>query len=71
MNNDVYRARLVASRYHQIPGINHGDKFSPVINKTILRVVLILMMKENLKEEVVDVETAFLYGSLEEKNFMN
>ena len=28
------------------------------------------MMKENLKAEIVDIETAFLYGNLEEEIFM-
>ena len=68
--NGVYRARLVALGYHQIPGIDHEDNFAPVINETTFRIILILMMKENLKAEIVDIETAFLYGNLEEEIFM-
>ena len=68
--NGVYRARLVALGYHQIPGIDHEDNFAPVINETTFRIILILMMKENLKAEIVDIETAFLYGDLKEENFM-
>ena len=68
--NRVYRARLVALGYHQIPGIDHEDNFAPVINKMTFRIILILMMKENLKAEIVDIETAFLYGNLEEEIFM-
>ena len=68
--NGVYRARLVALGYHQIPGIDHEDNFAPVINETTFRIILILMMKENLKAEIVDIETAFSYGNLEEEIFM-
>ena len=68
--NGVYRARLVALGYHQIPGIDHKDNFAPVIDETTFRIILIIMMKENLKAEIVDIETAFLYGNLEEEIFM-
>ena len=56
----VYRARLVPLGYHQIPGIDHEDDFAPVINETTFRITLMLMTKENLKAEIVDIETAFL-----------
>ena len=41
-----------------------------MINETSFGIILILMMKENLKAEIVDIETAFLYGDLEEEFFM-
>ena len=68
--NGVYRARLVALGYHQIPGIDYEDNFAPLINETTFGIILILMMKENLKAEIVDIETAFLYGDLKEEIFM-
>ena len=68
--NVVDRATLVALGYHQMPGIDHEDNFAPVINETTFRIILILMMKENLKAEIVDIETAFLYGNLKEEIFM-
>ena len=70
LETNGYRARLVALGYHQIPGIHHEDNFAPVINETTLRIILIVMMKEKLKAEIVDIETAFLYGNLEEEIFM-
>ena len=38
--NGVYRARLVALGYSQIPGVDFTDNFSPVVNDTTLRIVL-------------------------------
>ena len=68
--NGVNSARLVALGYHRIPGIDHKDNFTSVINEMIFRIILILMMKENLKAEIVDIEIALLYKNLEEKIFM-
>ena len=68
--NVVYRARLVALGYHQIPEIDHRDNFTPKINGITFRIILILMMKEDLKAEIVDIETPFLYGNPEEEIFM-
>jgi len=61
---------LVALGYHQIPGIDHKDNFAPVINETTFRIILMLMMKNNLRAEIVDIETAFLYRNLDEEIFM-
>jgi Reverse transcriptase (RNA-dependent DNA polymerase) len=66
--NGIFRARLVACGYSQIPGI---DCFAPVINDVTLRILLIIMLVWNLKGKVVDIETAFLHGELKEKIHMH
>ena len=63
--NGVYRARLVAKRFSQIPGMDFTDNYSPVINDVTLRVVMARMIIENLKGKVVDIDNAFLNGDLE------
>ena len=70
-NVGTYRARLVALRYSQIPGIEHTDNFATVAHDVSFRIALTRMMVENLDSLVVEVETAFLYGSIEEEIFMN
>ena len=70
-NNGVFRARLVALGYTQIPGIDHEDNFSPVINEVTMRTVLVAMLMYGWIAEIVDVKTAFLNGDLEEEIFMN
>ena len=52
--------------YTQIPGIDHEDNFSPVINEVTMRIVLVMMLINGWIAEIVDVETAFLNGELEE-----
>jgi len=68
--NGKFRARLVACGYSQIPGIDFNDNYSPVVNDVTYRVLLILKMLLKLGVRIIDVETAFLYGILEEEIYM-
>ena len=66
----TYRARLVALGYSQIPGNDYTDNFAPVAHDVSFRIALARMMVEKLDSLVMDVETAFLYGDIEEEIFM-
>ena len=66
----TYRARLVALGYNQIPGVDYTDNFAPVAHGVSFRIALARMMVEKLDSLVMDVETAFLYGDIEEEIFM-
>ena len=65
-----YRARLVALGYSQIPGVDYTDNFAPVAHDVTFRIVLARMMVEKVDSLVMDVETAFLYGEIDEEIFM-
>jgi hypothetical protein len=65
--NGIYRARLCALGYNQIPGLDYTDNFAPVVNDITLRLVFLRWVTNpTWKARVYDVETAFLYGDLEE-----
>ena len=66
----TYRARLVALGYSQIPGMDYTDIFAPAAHDVSFRIALARMMVEKLDSLVMDVETAFLYGDIEEEIFM-
>ena len=66
----TYRARLVALGYSQILGNDYTDNFAPVAHDVSFRIGLARMMVEKLDSLVMDVETAFLYGDIEEEIFM-
>ena len=66
----TYRARLVALGYSQIPGVDYTDNSAPVAHDVSFRIALARMMVEKLDSLVMDVETAFLYGDIEEEIFM-
>ena len=64
------RVRLVALGYSQIPGVDYKDNFTPLAHDVSFRMALARMMVEKLDTFVMHVETAFLYGDIEENFFM-
>ena len=66
----TYRASLVALGYSQIPGVDCTDNFAPMAHDVSFRIALARMMVEKLDSLVMHVETAFLYGDIEEELFM-
>ena len=66
----TYRPRLVVLGYSQIPGVDYTDNFAPVAHDVSFRIALARMMVEKLDSLVMDVETAFLYGEIDEEIFM-
>ena len=62
----THRARLVAFGYSQVPCIDFTENFAPVVNDVTCRIALTRMMVENLDSMLMDVETSFLYGDLDE-----
>ena len=66
----TYRGRLVPLGYSQIPGVDYTDNFAPVAHDVSFSIALARMMVEKLDSLVMDVETASLYGDIEEEIFM-
>ena len=69
--NGVYRSRLVACGYSQVPGVDFKESFAPVVNDVTFRIMLVAMIVWQLKAKIIDVETAFLHGDLEEEIYMD
>jgi hypothetical protein len=68
--NGIFRERLVACGNSQIPGIDFNERFAPVIYDVSFQVMLIAKLIWNLETSIVDLETAFLHGELQEENYM-
>ena len=60
-----YKAHLVAQGFSQMPGIDYEETYYPIIDTITFRFLMSLVVNENLEMRLVDVVTAYLYGSLD------
>jgi hypothetical protein len=65
-----YKARLVAQGFSQRPGIDYEETYSPVMDAITFRFLISLVVTENLDMRLMDVVTAYLYGSLDNDIYM-
>ena len=65
-----HKARYVARGFSQAAGVDFDETYSPVISHTSLRMMLSLAASMNLEIYQMDVDTAYLYGVLEEELYL-
>jgi hypothetical protein len=65
-----YKARLVAKGFHQQPGIDFAETYSPLVKHITIRTVLALAVSAGWAIHQVDVSNAFLNGLLQETVYM-
>jgi Reverse transcriptase (RNA-dependent DNA polymerase) len=69
--NGIFRSRLVACGYSQVPGMYFNESFAPVINDLSFRIMLVSKLIWDLQALIINVGTAFLHGELQEEICMN
>ena len=65
-----YKARLVAQGFSQIPGLDFTETFAPVAKLTSIRILLAMAARNDWEIEQMDVKSAYLNGTLDEKVYM-
>ncbi|KAI0993507.1 Retrovirus-related Pol polyprotein from transposon, partial [Podosphaera aphanis] len=65
-----YKARLVAQGFSQVPGHDFDETFAPVARYDSLRILLRISAQNKWIPQQMDVNSAYLYGTLDEEIFM-
>lgn len=66
----IRKARLVATGYSQVYGIDYNETYSPVAMLTTIKLLLAFAFRMNYSLRQFDIKTAFLYGDLQEDIYL-
>ena len=71
-NNEVvrYKVRLVAQGFTQRPGVDFNETYSSVMSGITFQYLIFLAVQNHLSMQLMDVVTAYLYGSLDSEIYM-
>jgi hypothetical protein len=65
-----YKTRLVAQGFMQRPDIDFNETYSLVMNRITFQYLISLSTQKHLSLQLIDVMTAYLYGSLDSDIYM-
>jgi hypothetical protein len=65
-----YKARLVAQSFTQRPGVDFNETFSLAMSRITFRYLISLAVQNHLFVQLMDIVTAYLYGSLDSEIYM-
>ncbi|CAA7059282.1 unnamed protein product [Microthlaspi erraticum] len=65
-----HKARLVARGFTQQEGIDYDEVFAPVVKHISIRILMSLVVQEDMELEQMDVKTSFLHGDLDQELYM-
>lgn len=66
-----YKAKLFAKDFLRHPDVDYGETYSPVAKHTTVRVILLLAASFDWPLRQLDVNNAFLHGTLTEEVYMS
>ena len=60
----LYKARLVAQGFSQVPGVDYFDTFAPVVRLSLIGAVLAIAAVQDYSTGQIDIKGAYLNGIL-------
>lgn len=66
----AYKACLVTQGFSQVPGVNYGATFAPVVKPATVRLLVALACINDGEIDTFDAKRAFLWGILKEEIYM-
>ena len=67
---DRFKARYVVKGFSLVQGVDYEEIFAPVARFDSLRLLLAISAAKRWKPRQLDIKTVFLYGTLEEKVYL-
>ncbi|CAL1353625.1 unnamed protein product [Linum trigynum] len=67
---NLFKCRLVAKGFHQRPGVDFQDTYSPVVKPVTVRTVFTIALSQSWPIKQFDVNNAFLQGPLDDEVYM-
>lgn len=65
-----YKARLVVKGFMQRYGVDFFETYAPTVRMQSILILMAIVARHNLELHQLDVDTAFLYGKLDEEVYM-
>lgn len=65
-----FKARYVAKGYNQVKGIDYKETFAPTANITSIRILMQLVVQNDLIVHQMDVKTAYLHAPIAEEIYL-
>jgi len=70
LQDGIFQAQLVACSYSQIPSVDFTKNYAPIMNDVMWQNLLVAMIVWQMDAIIMDAETTFLHGNLEEEIYM-
>lgn len=69
-NIERYKARLVALGNLKVDGLDFTKTFAPVVDSDVALTIISVMVERNAEVDLVDFQTAFINGDIEEELYV-